>query len=140
MTRSELLLNDYNHYRFHTHAVKGKRAAGQYITSVGATPKTRPKYLKVFDHLVVWCSERDIEPRSWLHSLFEARYWLYAPRIEHLCSEKHLKRYGEKKGSSPLYRERVSAEQHELDDEKGRVFHAERDISYAAETLKIRYQ
>jgi hypothetical protein len=39
-----------------------------------------------------------------------------------------------------LYRERVAAEQHELDDGVGRVFHAERDISHAAETLKIRYQ
>lgn len=140
MKRSELLLDDYNHYRFHTHAIRNKRAAGQYITSVGATPRTRPKYLGLFDRMAVWCSERDIDPRSWLHSLFEARFWLHAPRIEHLCSKKHLKRYAEKKGSSTLYRERIAAEQHELDDGVGRVFHSERDVSYAAETLKIRYQ
>ncbi len=135
MQRAEILLNDYNHYRFFTSSIRSKRAAGAYITGLKLTPGR----LSAFSEMADWCEEHGIDPRRWLHSLFVARHWLFAPPLKHLKSQKHLKRYEAMEGSMPVYRERIAAEQHEIDDVAGRVFDSGRDISHTAETLKIRY-
>ncbi len=134
MSRAEILLNDYNFYRFQTNSIKSKRAAGAYIVSLASTPER----LSFFDRLIKWCADHSIDPRHWLHSLFVARHWMFAPPLKQLISPKHLKRY-EGMGDMPGYRARIAAEQHALDDAAGRVFDCNRDVSHSAETLKMRY-
>lgn len=139
MQRAEILLDDFNDYRFKTNSIHERRAAGEYVSSVGATPKSRPKYLLAFERMAVWCEAHGHDPRRWLHSLFIARHWLFAPKLNQLTSARHLKRYAKMEGQMPVYRERIAAEQHAVDVDAGRVFEAARDISYTAETLKTRY-
>lgn len=136
--RAETLLNDYNHYRFQTTNIRNKSAGGAYITSVGATLSSRPKYLDALGAMASWCDGHDVEPRHWLHSLFACRQWMYSPPLKHLTSPKHLKRY-QTMGNAPEYRAHIAAEQHAIDDAAGRVFNWGRDISHGAELLKIRY-
>ncbi len=136
--RAEILLNDYNHYRFQTTSIRNKSARGAYITSVGASLLSRPKYLEALEAMAAWCDDHNIDPRHWLHSLFACRQWMYSPPPKHLTSAKHLKRY-QTMGEAPEYRARIAAEQHAIDDAAGRVFNWGRDISHGAELLKIRY-
>ena len=53
--------------------------------------------LVLFGAMVTWCKQRKIPARQWLYSLFAARRWMFAPKVEEsaLLSEKHLVRFKE---------------------------------------------
>ena len=134
MARADELFRKYNEYRFHTHNTRQLAQKGVWIRSLKPTPDR----LKALDAMGEWCSERSIDPIHWLYSLFEARRWMFAPRFDHLISEKHLtknptlrvsKHFGESQ-----QREVFFSRQRE-----GGTYDANKDLSGPAEALKRRY-
>ncbi len=129
---AELLLDDYNHYRFQTNNIHKLKAKGKRIVSLGR------KKLPAFVDLHRWCAEKGIDARHWLCSLFEVRHWLFAPPLHQLKSPKHLRRYPTT-GSMPAYQKRLAEQRRNHLHATNRVFDPNRDINAASETLKRRY-
>lgn len=127
MLDANTLLRDYNEYRFKTQHIANLRAQGRYPRSL----KDSRENLAAFERLAAWCKARSIDPRHWLYSLFAARYWRFAPKLNQLCSERHLERYG---GIETGGGHRQVVERNDVP-----VFDVNADISRAAELLKLRY-
>ena len=133
MTRAEDLFKRYNAYRFRT-ANARKLGAKGWLHSLTTTPARLAK----FEAMDQWCTERGIDSAHWLHSLFETRLWRFAPRLEHLISPKHLKKYPHLKPSASYANE----QQREVFTHKratAEVFDANRDLSGPAEARKRRH-
>lgn len=135
MSRAEVLLNDYNHYRLFTSGFQQRR----YKSSVGKTPAARAKYLLALERMAQWCVKQGIDPRHWLYTLFDSRHWLHSPPLKHLTSTRHLKRYPDREDTTTLFQKRVEGELEAKIDERGDRYHAGRDISYGVERLKWIY-
>ena len=139
MNRAETLLDDFNLYRFHTASLRNSRFGGGRVYLVGKSGKARAQWLAVFEAMADWCSKRDIDPRGWLHYLFEIRHWAFAPRQNQLISPKRVAEFKarSKPNRSLLLQQSRQRERQEAAVDDGRVFDARRDLSHSAEALKV---
>lgn len=137
-TLSHILIEDYNVYRAQTQ---------QYWRNLQDKPSwaTKPlvaneKRLKLFDDLTKWCGDRGIEPRLWLHILFKARAWRFAPQCNaaHLMSEKMIPRYRSARGLG-FFQKRLWVTERQSRGDGGVDPDPNRDIIHAVEAVKARY-
>ena len=120
------LLQDYNYWRGQTkHLVELRKS--KPIRDLG-----EKKNLKVFVDLAQWCAEKEIEPRLWLYSLFQARRFLFAPPLKQLKSLKNLEQYTNL-AETERYADRVRRES-EVDQ-----YDPNRDLCASVEAVKSYY-
>lgn len=130
-----LLFTDYNVFRGCTHhlfeAAKENPFLRRYL-------KATPERLSVLARMEEWCRERNVEPRLWLHFLFQMRGWRFSPKLTtaDLCSEKALARFG-KKAKLSFFRQHTQA--HSLVDRSDAGFDPNRDTTPSVEALKLGY-
>lgn len=59
--------------------------------------KLTDKRLKLFQEVITWCRDQQLDPRLWVFVLFESRQWTFAPKLEAgylmTMNEKIHKRY-----------------------------------------------
>lgn len=135
MTTTDQLFQDYNYYRFHTKHYKDGVTKRNWLSR---SLKPTSERLKALEAMNAWCSGRNINPRHWLYTLFQARQWVFSPRFDHLTSPKHLKRY-KTMITSPMYDNRMRELRAESDWKEGKAYDPNRDLSGTVEALKRKH-
>lgn len=137
------LLVDFANYRNTTANVQKMRKQGRVIPgTIDPTTKSGKKLVAALSRMVEFCTDRQIDPRLWVYTMFKARKFLFAPKPEHFCSEKHISKYH---ALTTAAVSRVSyAKQQQLAiqterRESGAGYDQTRDITPAAEVVKERY-
>jgi hypothetical protein len=135
----EQLFRDYNDYRLQTNHIYQAQKQNKYIRTLKWTSERQA----VFQSLVEWCGQQQIDSRFWLWSLFHARRWLFAPPLNQLIPSKKkkqtaLERYHALQGDIS-FSHRIQNEVHQQKVIEGSVFDRNRDLSAFAEKLKQRY-
>lgn len=134
----DLLFNDYEYYRLFTSNYRRLHKQGIPLK----TSKKTEYRLNQLKRLIVFCEENKVDPRRYLHSLFQARHWNFAPRWDHLVpatektKAKVLSRY-HSEISTPLYSQRIQHNSQNIKHDS--TFDPNRDISTTVETIKRRY-
>jgi hypothetical protein len=75
----------------------------------------------------------------WLHSLFDARHWTYAPPFPQLRSHKHLQRFKTMRRGSTHFSARVQRESNEAAVQSHSNYDPNRDVTATVENLKRHY-
>lgn len=136
----EQLFSDYNYFRLKTsnfqRLVREKRVPCNTLDRNGPTGR---KLIKALTAMDAWCLEQGVDARHWLQSLFQIRRWNFAPRVDHLISPKHLKRYRESPQPAPQYESVVRAESAAARQKAGRSYEPTRDLSNTTESRKRTY-
>ena len=126
------LFNDYRIWWLQTANIQRRRE--QHPIRMHKQTEER---VALFEKVVKWCQERELDPRLWLYCLFRSRRWSFAPKLQegHLMSENMVSRYERmvKKECLDGYRQYLYTPKPEDD------FDPNRDISPAAEAMKARY-
>jgi hypothetical protein len=137
MSREQLLFEDYRYYRKYTKNVQDLKQKRPYLRELKPT-KDRLRLFKAMD---TWCKEKQFDSRMWLYSLFVARRWRFAPKIEvsNLLSEKHITRF-QKLDDFDFFRKRLSEQERLNNFDSGKYFDPNRDLSGTAESAKEQYQ
>ncbi len=140
MDQVQQLFEDFQHYRKQTANFQKLRATIPYLRDLKLSDPRRSALSK----MVRWCTQKELDSRWWLYSLFQARRWIAAPRWEQLVpgtkktEVKAIARYVALK-EAPLYAERVSQETRAQQEAQGQVYDPNRDLSNTVENIKRRY-
>jgi len=132
------LFDDYEYYRLFTANYRQLHRQGCVLK----TAKKTKDRLDQLQRLIDFCEENKVDSRRFLHSLFQARYWNFAPRWDQLVpatektKKKALARY-HSETSTPIYSRRIQHNQQNVKPDD--TFDPNRDISFMAEMLKRRY-
>lgn len=96
--------------------------------------KQTEERVQLFQKLITWCGERELDPRLYLYSLFRGRRWLFAPQLRegHLMSENMISRY-----KKMVEKECLGGYRQFLD--VAEEFDPNRDMTPSVEALKSRY-
>lgn len=131
-----VLWDDFNRYRLQTGYIHKLRGEGAYITTL----KFNGARKALMEQLVAWCAERKVDPRLWLRSLFIARKWMYAPKLNQFMSDKNLPRYHTLPQSELAEFQKMI--QSEWDSDRvlrGTAYSASRDLTPSTEGVKRLY-
>jgi len=135
---AEQLFADYDYYRYHTANFIAASGRGQYMRSLKRTPEREEQ----FERFAAFCEANQLNPRLYLYSLFDARQWTFAPRLDQLVpgtkktAKKAIARFHALK-EVPLYAQRMQQERDQRGDTP--TFDPNKDISGTVENVKRRY-
>jgi len=104
----QILMDDFNFYRSHTHHFQKLMQERPYLK----VPTLNRGRRRLFDEMVAWCRANELEPRFWLFCMFQRGRWLFAPRwlAGYLMGDKALAWYRARRSrgfDDRLYRERI---------------------------------
>ena len=136
---TEVLLSDYNYYRFHTANIHRMRTGGR--SPQGLRPNANR--LDALARMRDWCLGQGADPRLWLYFLFRRRKWLFAPPMTQLVPAKRRQKEAlaqyHKLTAVELYAKRVGHEVAVIKREQGREYDPNRDLAHATEVTKRNY-
>lgn len=121
------LLDDYNTYL--------RRTGHWRNLPFKRVRSLNPANIKAMKELVVWCKERELDPRAWLISLFAKKHWSFPPKFSELCSDTHVAYFQNKypNAARNYFSNRV---QRELEEDKKDQYDPSSDLTSTVENNK----